>query len=131
TYSFFGPDLHQQFYAVSNRRFELVRLEDSQGKVLPICRQGFGVGPETTPPTKEEWLGWLTSFDRLDCLRALATKPAVSIKKLMDPTTKTRLIELSKSSDRWIAESATAFLKVVENPQDVDDQIPESDFSQI
>ncbi len=111
-----GQDIRWQFYAITNRYLELVRLENKKGDVIPIATK-HEVGPEVTPPTNDEWSHWLNSRDRHSLLKMLATLPVNASIENFDPTVKTRLLELSTNRDKWVAEAAAAYLKVVENPQ--------------
>ncbi|HEY8503934.1 MAG TPA: hypothetical protein VIL46_05090 [Gemmataceae bacterium] len=68
-----GPNVGEQYYAWIGQRFELVRLEDSDGKATRnrYHINHFRCGPTVPELTEAEWVADLASPDRLRVLRAL------------------------------------------------------------
>lgn len=108
-------DIRRQHYALIDGKVELLRLEDSDGKIIPIAR-AHRVGPETGTPTIDQWYDDLASSDRITVLRALATVPADAAKLTDMPKVKAKLSALAKSNDPWIREAASSYLTVLDDP---------------
>jgi hypothetical protein len=68
-----GPDVQQQYYAWTGNRFDLVRLEDSEGQATRnrYFIKHFRCGPAVSARAEAEWVADLTSADQLRVLRAL------------------------------------------------------------
>lgn len=68
-----GPDVRTQYYALIGERFELVRLEDSDGNATRnrYYVKHFRCGPPLAERTEAEWVADLTSADRYRVLMAL------------------------------------------------------------
>jgi len=131
----FGPDIGKQVYALTNGRFDLVRLEDSEGAATRnrYYVRHFTCGPDTAGRTVAEWEADLFSEDRLLVLRALVWlggwhwdyRPEEKVDRQQEDFAEvqlvrevrskkavtTRLTELAKSKDAWIREAAELALK--------------------
>lgn len=125
-----GPDVGRQVYALVGGRFDLVRLEDSDGAVTRnrYYVRHFTCGPDTGGRTAAEWEADLFSNDRLRVLRALVwlggwhwdhhpdDKPEsqhedfAEVRMVRELRAKRaiidRLAELCKSDDPWIRDAA-------------------------
>jgi hypothetical protein len=125
-----GPDVQRQIYAHIGDRFDLIRLEDSEGKATRNCYyvNHFACGPEVPTKTELEWEADVLSGNRIRVLRSLVWlggahwegtppdasetqhEPAAQIqlvrsvranKKVAD-----KLRALLKSDDQWLKEAA-------------------------
>jgi hypothetical protein len=68
-----GPNTYKQYLACVGDRFDLIRLENSEGKATrnDYAVRHFTSGPTIPVQTEGEWLSDLLSSDRLKILRAL------------------------------------------------------------
>lgn len=73
TDSWLGPDCAKQYYALIGGRFELVRLENSSGKLTRnnYYVKHFACGPPLPKQAESAWKSDLMSDDRLIVLRGL------------------------------------------------------------
>jgi len=125
-----GPDVQRQIYGRIGDRFDLIRLEDSEGEATRnrYYVNHFACGPKVPNQTEAEWEADVLSGDRLRVLRSLVWlggahwegmlpdesekqhEPAAQIhlvrsvranKKVAD-----KLKVLVESEDRWLKEAA-------------------------
>lgn len=133
-----GPDIYRQYYANVGGRYDLIRLEDYDGKGT---RNGYYVrhfqsGPALPKQTEVNWKTDVLSSDRGRLLRALvwlggrhydlkpgdnpgnqdeAVEDAMLVRKVREnKQVIDRLKELVESSDRWVREAA----RLASKPED-------------
>jgi hypothetical protein len=138
TDSWLGPDYSKQYYAWIGGRFDLVRLEGSNGNAVRnrYYVKHFQCGPPLPKQTETEWEADLVSCDRLKLLRGLlwlggchwdlhaGDQPNNQHEEFDDirlvrnvrarKKVIARLKELTKSEDPWLREAAELAL----NPKD-------------
>ena len=126
-----GPNVWKQIYAHIGNRFDLIRLEDADGKATrnSYYVNHFACGPSLPEQTLEQWEADISSGDRARVLRALVWlggvhwegPPAEQSSPQYEPTERFELvrrirgsekvadilISLATSEDRWIREAAT------------------------
>jgi hypothetical protein len=68
-----GPNVQKQIYARVGNRFDLIRLEDSEGKATRNLYyvNHFACGPKVPKQTEAEWEADVLSGDRIKVLRSL------------------------------------------------------------
>ena len=126
-----GPDIRRQYFAWIGQRFDLVRLEDSDGNATRnrYHIKHFRSGPKVVDLTEPEWEAELLSTNRARVLRALTWLGGIhwdlkfehggNTQQWEDPIqvqlwravrgrqkVATRIKELLKSDDRWLHEAA-------------------------
>ncbi len=133
-----GPNVQKQVYARLGDRFDLVRLENSDGTATrnQYYIGHFACGPEIVKQTERDWEADVLSSDRMRILRALvwlggshwdlregdipenqheAFEQVQLVHQVRGrPKVVTRLKELCKSEDLWLREAA----QLAADPQD-------------
>jgi hypothetical protein len=133
-----GPNVPKQIYARVGQRFDLIRLEDSEGKATrnSYYVNHFACGPQAPKQTEAEWEADVLSADRNRVLRSLIWlggrhwegKPPDESEKQHEPAEQIKLVrsvrankkvadrlrELVASEDRWLREAA----ELAANPKD-------------
>jgi hypothetical protein len=128
--SMLGPNWEKQFYARFGDRFDLVRLEDPEGKASRNRYDvtHFACGPAVPNQTESEWEADLASADRLRVLRALMWLGGSHLRLQQgdererwhespehiqlvgnlraNPNVIARLKELVRSDDPWVRDAA-------------------------
>jgi hypothetical protein len=125
-----GPNVPKQIYARVGNRFDLIRLEDSEGKATrnDYYVNHFACGPQMPKQTEAEWEADVLSADRLRVLRSLVWlggshwegKPPDESEKQHEAAAQIQLVRsvrankkvadklrvLVESEDRWLREAA-------------------------
>lgn len=125
-----GPDVQRQIYAPFGSRFDLVRIENADGRATRnnYYVNHFACGPEIPKQTPAAWESDVLSGDRLRELRALVWlggahwegQPPDKSEKQHEPVEQIELVRnvranqrvvdklkaLAKSEDRWVREAA-------------------------
>ena len=134
-----GPDVRKQIYARIGNRFDLVRLEDGEGRATrnSYYVNHFACGPSVPKQTPAKWSADVLSGNRLRTLRALVwlggahwkgPPPDPSEKQLEPreqielvrsvrsmPKVAARLKALVSGDDRWVREAAA----LAASPKDI------------
>jgi hypothetical protein len=124
-----GRDIERQCYGVIDGRIALLRLEDSEGKVVGrhFRSSKFTIGPDVPLQTPEQWERVLISNRKADVLEALAwlaagahlhrvardqDKESADLVEevLQRPAVRVALEELVRSDHPWISEAAKMVL---------------------
>lgn len=125
-----GPNVSKQIYARVGQRFDLIRLQDSEGKATrnSYYVNHFACGPQLPKQTEAEWEADVLSGDRNRVLRSLVWlggthwegKPPDETEKQHEPAEQIKLLRsvranknvadklraLIGSEDRWLREAA-------------------------
>jgi hypothetical protein len=133
-----GPDVGKQYYAWMGARFDLVRLEDSEGKATRnrYYVKHFRSGSAVTARAESEWVADLASADRVRVLRALVwlggthwdlqhdgtdasqleepDQVHLVLRARANPTVIALLRGMVNSDDRWVSQAAW----LAANPED-------------
>lgn len=141
-----GADISRQVYALVNNRPELLRLEDSNGKLVPnaYAWPNHTIGSDAEPRTESQWVELLTRGDNFAVLQALVWiggthhgrpirnpvgihiedyEQAVLHRQVCSrPEVVASLQKLSKDKHLWIAEAATKALQSLPQPASSEEQ---------
>lgn len=105
-------EIRWQYYGLYRNRLELVRVEDSTHKLIPVSQALTSIADPQYVWT-DEWHEGLSSSSDVRILNALCTLPVDEDVLMSHKSVRKRLATLSRSSEPWIAEGASTYLSVL------------------